>query len=95
MEPGKTMTWAAVLAVLALATGTSHAEESLIPNDMVYVAQGPSVMGLDKELPADSGKRLTPYARRMNTPWSAEALNDEGPAHMVMLDSYLITEAFR
>ena len=26
----------------------------------------------------------------MNTPWSADALNDEGPAHMVFLDSYLI-----
>ena len=26
----------------------------------------------------------------MKTPWSAEALNDEGPAHMVFLDSYLI-----
>jgi formylglycine-generating enzyme required for sulfatase activity len=57
---------------------------------MVYVGQGPSIMGIDREQPVESDKRLTPYARRMNQPWSAEALNDEGPAHMVMLDSYLI-----
>jgi formylglycine-generating enzyme required for sulfatase activity len=72
-------------------TGTmSRAGESLIPKDMVYVGHGPSVMGIDKEQPADSGKTLTPYERRMKTPWSAEAFQDEGPAHMVMLDSYLI-----
>lgn len=71
--------------------GASEAAEPLIPVDMVYVAQGPSVMGVDKEQPVtDSGKTLTPYERRMNTPWSADALNDETPAHMVMLDSYLI-----
>ena len=40
--------------------------------------------------PPDSGKRLTAYDKRMKTPWSAEALNDEGPAHMVFLDSYLM-----
>jgi formylglycine-generating enzyme required for sulfatase activity len=71
-------------------TGASYAEESLVPKDMVYVSHGPSVMGLDKEAPAESGKRLSAYDRRMKTPWSAEALNDEGPAHMVFLDSYLI-----
>lgn len=75
---------------MALPAGSAHAEESLIPADMVYVGQGPSVMGIDKEQPTDSGKKLTPYERRMKTPWSAEALNDEGPAHMVILDSYLI-----
>lgn len=66
----------------------SEAGESLIPQDMVFVAHGPSVMGIDKEVPAS--KKSTPYARRMNTPWSPDALNDEGPAHMVFLDSYLI-----
>ncbi len=71
-------------------TGASYAEESLVPKDMVYVSHGPSVMGLDKEAPAESGKRLSAYDRRMKTPWSAEALNDEGPAHMVFLDSYFI-----
>jgi len=68
----------------------SHAEESLIPQEMAYVGHGPSVMGIDKKQPADSGKKLTAYEKRMRTPWSAEALNDEGPAHMVFLDSYLI-----
>jgi iron(II)-dependent oxidoreductase len=68
----------------------SHAEESLIPQEMAYVGHGPSVMGIDREQPTDSGKKLTAYEKRMRTPWSAEALNDEGPAHMVFLDSYLI-----
>lgn len=71
-----------------LPLGASEAGESLIPEDMVYVAQGPSVMGIDKEVPAF--KKATLYERRMNTPWSAEALSDESPAHMVFLDSYLI-----
>lgn len=68
--------------------GASEAGESLIPQDMAYVGHGPSLMGIDKEVPAS--RKATPYARRMNTPWSADALNDEGPAHMVFLDSYLI-----
>ena len=86
----KLIAWAVLIAGMALPAGSAHAEESLIPADMVYVGQGPSVMGIDKEQPADSGRTLTPYERRMKTPWSAEALNDEGPAHLVMLDSYLI-----
>lgn len=81
---------ASLVGSVTLLTGISQAEESLIPKDMVYVGHGPSVMGIDKEQPADSAKKLTPYERRMKTPWSAEALNDEGPAHMVFLDSYLI-----
>ena len=79
-----------LLSGIAWLSGTGHAEESIMPNDMVYVALGPSVMGMDKEEPADSGKKPTAYDRRMNTPWSAEAFNDEGPAHMVFLDSFLI-----
>jgi formylglycine-generating enzyme required for sulfatase activity len=70
--------------------GASYAEAPLIPNEMAYVGHGPSVMGLDKEKPADSGKTLTAYDKRMKTPWSAEAFHDEGPAHMVFLDSFLI-----
>ena len=35
-------------AGMTLPTGTSHAEESSIPREMVYVGHGPSVMGLDK-----------------------------------------------
>ena len=75
---------------LVMMAGTGHAEESLIPREMVYIGHGPSVMGIDKDEPADSGKRLTAYEKRMKTPWSAEALNDEGPAHMVFLDSYFM-----
>ncbi len=77
------------LTGFATMSGTAHAE-NLIPNDMVYVAHGPSVMGIDKSQPSNSEKKLTPYERRMKTPWSAEAFNDEGPAHVVFLDSYLI-----
>lgn len=47
-------------------------------------------MGLDKTELAKSDRRLSMYVKRMNTPWSAEAFHDEGPAHMVFLDSYLI-----
>ncbi len=71
-------------------TPTAQAEKHLIPTDMVYVGHGPSVMGIDKEPPPESGKKPTAYDKRMMTPWSAEAFNDEGPAHMVFLDSYLI-----
>ena len=81
---------AVLVTGMTMLTGTAHAEESLIPREMVYVGHGPSVMGIDKEEPPDSGRKLTAYDRRMKTPWSAEALNDEGPAHMVFLDSYLM-----
>jgi len=69
---------------------TAQAEEYLVPSDMVYVGHGASLMGIDKQAPPDSGKKLTAYDKRMMTPWSAEAFNDEGPAHTVFLDSYLI-----
>lgn len=90
MNMARSMMVGILVTGVTILTGIARAEESLIPKEMVYVGHGPSVMGIDKEQPADSGKGLTPYARRMTTPWSAEALNDEGPAHMVMLDSYLI-----
>ena len=90
MRTSTTIILVSLVAGVTITGEMSGAEESLIPKDMVYVGQGPSIMGIDKEQPSDSGKRQTAYARRMNTPWSAEAFNDEGPAHMVMLDSYLI-----
>jgi len=90
MNTLKAMMLAALATMLIVPIGASQAEESLIPEDMVYVGPGPSVMGMDKEQPADSGKKLTAYEKRMKTPWSAEALHDEGPAHTVFLDSYLI-----
>jgi formylglycine-generating enzyme required for sulfatase activity len=79
-----------LISSLAWGGGASHAEESLIPDEMVYVGHGPSVMGLDKDEAGDSGKTWTAYDKRMKTPWSAEAFHDEGPAHMVFLDSFLI-----
>lgn len=77
------------LTGFAIMSGTAQAE-TLIPKDMIYVGHGPSVMGIDKNQPVNSNKKPTPYERRMQTPWSAEAFNDEGPAHVVFLDSYLI-----
>ena len=88
MNLSSTAALALLLTGALLPIGGSEAGETLIPHDMVYVAHGPSVMGIDKEVP--ESKKSTPYERRMNTPWSADALNDEGPAHMVFLDSYLI-----
>lgn len=88
MNLSSTIAVALLLTGALLPIGGSEAGESLIPQDMVYVAHGPSVMGIDKEVPVS--EKSTPYQRRMNTPWSADALNDEGPAHTVFLDSYLI-----
>lgn len=73
-----------------LLTTTARAENHVVPADMIYIGHGPSVMGIDKEARPDSDKKLTAYEKRMITPWSAEAFNDEGPAHTVFLDSYLI-----
>lgn len=81
---------AALVVALTIMITTASAEEHLIPADMVYIGQGGSVMGLDREEPVVTGKKLTLYDRRMKTPWSAEALNDESPAHMVFLDPYFI-----
>ena len=92
MNVSKTIMPTVLVISVTMLAWTSHAEESLIPKEMVYVGHGPSVMGIDKEEPADLGlgRKLTAYDRRMKTPWSAEALNDEAPAHVVFLDSYLI-----
>jgi gamma-glutamyl hercynylcysteine S-oxide synthase len=68
MDGSRVIGLALFVTGVAMLTMTSLAAESLIPNEMVYVAQGPSVMGIDKEQPADSGKKLTAYDRRMNTP---------------------------
>ncbi|MGZ8393401.1 MAG: formylglycine-generating enzyme family protein [Nitrospira sp.] len=75
---------------ISMLTATAQSEDTLAPSDMVYVGHGPAVMGLDKEEAAESGRRLTAYDKRMKKPWSAEAFHDEGPAHMVFLDSFLI-----
>jgi len=90
MNVAKTIMLTVLVISMAMLAWTSHAEESLIPKEMVYVGHGPSMMGMDKGEPAELNGKLTAYDRRMKTPWSAEALNDEGPGHMVFLDSYLI-----
>ena len=81
---------AGVVSGLVMLAVRSYADQSSIPKEMVYIGPGPSVMGIDKEEPADGGKRLTAYEKRMRTPWSADALKDESPAHMVFLDAYLL-----
>ncbi len=90
MRMSTTIILVSLVATITMTAGMSRAEESLIPKDMAYVGQGLSVMGLDKEQPADSGKKLTAYERRMKGPWSAETFQDESPAHMVVLDAYFI-----
>ena len=78
-----------VMGIIAMAL-TADADDSVIPKDMVYVGQGPAVMGLDRVEPQEPNRRLSLYDRRMKAPWSAEAFNDESPAHTVFLDSFLI-----
>ena len=90
MHTTQTILIATLAAGFIILPATVRAEEPLIPKDMQYIGHGPSVMGIDKEAPADSGKKLTPYDRRMKAPWSAEAFRDESPAHMVFLDAYLM-----
>ena len=78
-----------VMGIIAGAS-VAQAHEAEIPKDMVYVGQGPSIMGLDRTEAAAPTRRLSLYDKRMSMPWSAEAFHDEGPAHTVFLDSYLI-----
>lgn len=84
------MLTAVLVMGLTIPTGTSQAEDASIPKEMVYIGQGPSVMGLDKESPLGSIKKPTLYDKRMKGPASAEALNDESPARTVFLDAYLL-----
>ena len=79
-----------LVASMTMPTGIRDAAESMIPKEMVYIGHGPSVMGLDKEEPPDSGKKPTAYNQWMKTSRSSKALHDESPAHMVFLDSYLM-----
>jgi gamma-glutamyl hercynylcysteine S-oxide synthase len=90
MNVSKSRMLSFLMMCVTILTGASHEEKSLIPKEMVYIGHGPSVMGIDREAPSDLDKKPTAYERRMKTPWSAEALNDESPAHMVFLDSYLM-----
>ena len=81
-----------VIAILAttftIVSTTVRAEESVIPKDMVYIGQEPSIMGLDKEEPTEQVHTPAAYHQRNRTP--AHTLLDESPAHTVFLDPYLI-----
>lgn len=79
---------AALTTAFTIVNPAVRAEESLIPKDMVYIGQGPSIMGLDKEEAMEQANTPARYHRRNRTP--ASTLNDESPAHMVFLDPYLI-----
>ena len=85
---------ASIMVIAALATAFTtinlevRAEESMISKEMVYIGQGPSIMGLDKEESMERAHAPARYHIRNRTP--ASTLNDESPAHMVFLDSYLI-----
>lgn len=88
MQTTHNILMAIVTVVFTLSTPTAQAEDQLIPADMVYIGYGGSVMGLDREAPAKLANAPTPYHERNRTP--ASTFNDEGPAHMVFLDPYLI-----
>lgn len=64
------------------------AVESMIPKDMVYIGQQPSIMGLDKDNSMELANTPAAYHKRNRTP--AATLNDESPSHTVFLESYLI-----
>jgi len=62
-------------------------------SDMAYVPFGMAIIGLDKDPSQISMNKNEPpslFQRRMSMPWSKEAFHDEGPAHWVLLRSYLI-----
>jgi len=69
---------------------SADSETATIPNDMVYVSFGSFIMGIDKEVKKHSKKSQSLYEKRMNSPMSKDAFHDEGPAHEVTLDAYLI-----
>lgn len=64
-----------------------------IPEDMAYIPFGVVIIGLDKNpdtIPSFKAETPSLYQRRMSMPWSKSAFQDEGPAHWVLLSSYLI-----
>ncbi len=73
MYMAHTIVIGALAAELTLLTSPVRAEDPLIPNDMRYIGQGGSVIGLDKEEPVESGKKLTRHEKHMKAPWSLKA----------------------
>jgi gamma-glutamyl hercynylcysteine S-oxide synthase len=85
------------LLMTAVGAGAAFAQsdssQGFIPQDMAYVPYGSFTMGIDKESKAGASaprSKQTAYDKRMSSPQSREAFHDEGPAHRVQLDAYLI-----
>ena len=84
-----------ILSMMVLLAPASllHAEESNNHQDMAYVPFAVTVMGIDKDksgVTTQRGETPNMYERRMSMPWSREAFHDEGPAHWVAIDAYMI-----
>jgi len=79
-RPGHSLQLTAMtLFSFMLASGAAYALET------VHIPSGKFIMGIDKIQPATTKKtRLQP--------WSREAFHDEGPAHIVELNSYMIAK---
>ncbi len=88
--------WGIIMALgLTFTIIPSAQSESLevIPEDMAYIPFGMAIIGLDKDPKEVASLKNEPpslYERRMSMPWSKAAFQDEGPAHWVLLSSYLI-----
>ena len=78
------------LITAGVAIAQSETETALIPKNMVYIPFGSFVMGIDKEAKGAGKGPKTLYEKRMKSPMSKEAFHDEGPAHEVSLDAYVI-----
>lgn len=86
-----------LLVALSLSLSTIQTAQSeflnVIPEDMSYVPFGMAIIGLDKnpkEIMSIKTESRSLYQKRMSMPWSKAAFQDEGPAHWVLLNSYLI-----
>jgi gamma-glutamyl hercynylcysteine S-oxide synthase len=80
-----------LIGLTGQASGGEHPPD--IPKDMVYIPFGATLIGIDRDpsrITAATGETATMYQRRMNMPWSEAAFHDEGPAHWVVTDGYLI-----
>jgi len=76
------------LALTAIMGIPSAWAETQVPEDMVMVPGGPFLMGVDKEVNADTKKMSA--VKRLKYAVSREAFHDEGPAHTVNLDTFNI-----
>ncbi|WP_447970908.1 formylglycine-generating enzyme family protein [Nitrospira sp. M1] len=91
---GKTKTSLIVATVFLISSGTAAlADQPQTDKDMAYIPFSAVVMGIDQDeskRDAQKGETQTMYQKRASMPWSREAFHDEGPAHWVVLDSYMI-----